>query len=180
MGRIFLGLLAVGWGAVLIPAGLRRRSERGSFSLLGIGASVAALLTIARRSPSRVGTEVLWSPDSARGYSGGPVPPLGGLYGASRRSSGGVPAGLPGSRVNMAAPRISRSVRRQRQIVLASAGLAVICLLLSFVPGLMFLLIGFALASVALATYMVLLIRVKHQRITTRPESYDDRLPWAS
>ena len=80
----------------------------------------------------------------------------------------------------MAAPRISRSVRRQRQIVLASAGLAVICLLLSFVPGLMFLLIGFALASVTLATYMVLLIRMKHQRTITRPESYDERLPWAS
>lgn len=59
---------------------------------------------------------------------------------------------------------VSRTVRRQRQIVLVLASAAVVTLLLSFVPGLGFLLAAHALIDVTLALYFVALLRLKQNR----------------
>lgn len=155
MGRLFLALLAIGWAAVLIPAGLRRRPERGSAALLGLGGSFASLFR--RRGSrstvgSRPGAAVLWPAPGGRPYEGGPVRPIVTSWGAS--------AARPGHRP--ASPRqASRRVRRQRQIVKALSALAVVTLFLSFVPGLRVLLGVHVLVDAALGIYVVLLLRVK-------------------
>jgi hypothetical protein len=159
VGKIFIGLLAVGWGLVLIPAGLRRRSERGSFSLLGLGASVAGLAAIVRRSSHR-SPAPLWSTDSAHGYSGGPVPPAIGIAGVRN------PNGSPGRSTRGPASQryLSRQVKRQRQIVLGLLCTAVATLALAFVPGLGFFLAIHAVIDVAFAFYLVALLRIKQTK----------------
>lgn len=164
MGRLFLAFLAVAWACVLIPAGLRRRPERGSFSLLGLGESVAGLAS-RRRSRSSMSRGVpVWSPSA--GYDGGPVPPIARSWGESVRPGGrpNVP-GLPGGRP-LPGPRpfgrpTRRNVRRQRQIVVFLASSIVVSLLLSFVPGLRALLALTLVATVLLAVYVVALLRLK-------------------
>jgi hypothetical protein len=160
VGKIFIGLLAVGWGLVLIPAGLRRRSERGSFSLLGLGASVAGLAAIARRSSQR-SPAPLWSTDSAHGYTGGPVPPaigIGGVRSESANRTGRPTRGPANQRF------VSRHVKRQRQIVLGLLGTAVATLALAFVPGLSFFLAIHAAIDLAFALYLIALLRLKQTK----------------
>ncbi len=162
MPRIFLGLLAIGWGLVLIPAGLRRRSERGSFSLLGLGSSIAGLGSALRRS-SRRSPAPLWSSSSANPFPGSSYPEAPGAFpGASTFANS--------SRRSVQRPQhhVSPAVRRQRQIVLGLFSAAVVTFLLSFVPGLRFLLGLHALVDVALALYFVALLRMKHTRSATR------------
>ena len=86
-----------------------------------------------------------------RPYAGGPVAPI-------TKSWAGV--GQPGTRRPGNAPR--KSVRRQRQIVVVLGVLAVVTLLVSFVPGMRVLLAVHALVDIALAAYVVLLLRMKH------------------
>jgi hypothetical protein len=172
VGKIFIGLLAVGWGLVLIPAGLRRRSERGSFSLLGLGAAFAGLAALVSRRPSRQGAAPLWSTESLHGYTGGPVPPALGI-GGMRNTNSGNP-GYPGNRSQRGAQgqqrHLSRSVRRQRQIVLGLVSAAVVTLLLAFVPGLSFFLAVHAIIDIVFALYMVALLRLKQNKgVSSRP-----------
>ena len=150
MARIFLGLLAVGWGLVLIPAGLRRRSERGSFSILGLGASIAGLGSVIRRSSRR---SPLWSAECFSGQSPFPGTTQTGFgFGATRQP------GTPHPQY------VSRVVRRQRHVVIGLFSAAVVTLLLSLVPGLRFLLAIHAIVDVALALYFVALVRIKETR----------------
>ena len=182
MGRLFLVVLAIGWAAVLIPAGLRRRPERGSASLLGLGGSVVGLFRRrgSRSSGSGRGAAVLWPVPGGRPYEGGPVAPIVTSWGAaSARPNHRAPTG-----------RVSRNVRRQRQIVKALAGMAVVTFFLSFVPGLRVLLLAHLVFDVALAVYVVLLVRVKAgvhlSRATGRQRDVQARrsepapAPWAS
>ncbi len=164
MPRIFLGLLAIGWGLVLIPAGLRRRSERGSFSLLGLGSSIAGLGSALRRS-SRRSPAPLWS---TNGVSSNPFP--GPSYPEAPGAFPGASTFSNSSRRSVQRPQhyVSPAVRRQRQIVLGLFSAAVVTFLLSFVPGLRFLLGLHALVDVALALYFVALLRMKHTRSATR------------
>jgi hypothetical protein len=155
VGRLFLAVLAIGWAAVLIPAGLRRRPERGSAALLGLGGSVAGLF---RRRGSRSsggsgrGAAVLWPVAGGRPYPGGPVAPIVTSWAASAARSN----------QRSSSPRqASRNVRRQRQIVKALGALAVVTLFLSFVPGLRVLLGAHLVVDVVFAMYVVLLLRVK-------------------
>ena len=180
MGRMFLALLAIGWACVLIPAGLRRRSERGSFSLLGLGAGFAGLTAgLVRRSQGRGNVAenrgsgaVLWpvGPGGSivnRPYAGGPVAPIT----KSWVGVGQPGTRRPGTRRSGNAPRNAprKSVRRQRQIVVALAVLAAVTLLISFVPGMRFMLVVQAVVDVAFVAYVVLLLRVKHGVPVVRP-----------
>ena len=68
-------------------------------------------------------------------------------------------------------------MRRQRQIVLGLFSAAVVTFLLSFVPGLRFLLGLHALVDVALALYFVALLRMKHTRSATRGRPTSRHMP---
>jgi hypothetical protein len=165
VGKIFIGLLAVGWGLVLIPAGLRRRSERGSFSLLGLGAAFAGLAALVSRRPSRQGSAPLWSTESLHGYTGGPVPPALGIGGMRASSSG--QAGRAGQAGQRRQRQMPRAVRRQRHIVLGLLSAAIVTLLLAFVPGLSFFLAIHAVIDVIFALYLVALLRLKQNKGTS-------------
>jgi hypothetical protein len=156
VGKIFIGLLAVGWGLVLIPAGLRRRSERGSFSLLGLGAAFAGLAALVSRRSSRQGVAPLWSTESLHGYTGGPVPPALGIGGMRNSASSGLP--------QRTQRHVPRAVRRQRQIVLGLLSAAIVTLLLAFVPGLSFFLAVHAVVDIVFALYLVALLRLKQNK----------------